>query len=170
MSDGVNPIFLRSLLGIVLAIDSVLLKMKPVISWLKSNHTISFSPLVAVIVSLKQLRNMHHFECDTERFCASIVLFMNWLNWLFCNSGRPEEFQDFYKQEAGDMKGYLYLVGGGWQPTGFCLVSWHYMYIICIEEKKIEIHRCLERQRKLEKYLRTWECTQGLVHNKNLNK
>lgn len=26
MSDGVNPIFLRSLLGIVLAIDSVLFK------------------------------------------------------------------------------------------------------------------------------------------------
>ena len=52
-------------------------------------------------------------ECasDTEGFCDSIVLLINCLSQLFCDSGRPGEFQLFYRQEAGDMEGPLYRVG-----------------------------------------------------------
>ena len=60
MSNSVNPILWRPVLGIVLAIDSVLLKMEQLMSWLQSAlHAVSFFPLVAVIISVKQLRNMH---------------------------------------------------------------------------------------------------------------
>ena len=57
-------------------------------------------------------------ECasDTEGFCDSIVLLINCLSLLFCDSGKPGKFQLFYKQEAGDMEGPWYcagLVGGG---------------------------------------------------------
>ena len=53
MSNSVNPILLRLVLGIVLAIDSVLLKMEQLMSWLQ--------------------------ECasDTKRFCDSIMLIIN---------------------------------------------------------------------------------------------
>ena len=54
MINSVNPILLRPVLGIVLAIDSVLLKVEQLMSWLQSSHhAVSFSPLVAVIVSVK---------------------------------------------------------------------------------------------------------------------
>ena len=60
MSNSVNPILLRPVLGIVLAIDSILLKMEQFMSWLQSDHhAVSFFPLVAVTVSVKQLRNVH---------------------------------------------------------------------------------------------------------------
>ena len=60
MSNNVNPILLRPVLGIVLAIDSVLLKMEQLMSWLQSGpHAVSFFPLGAVTVSVKQLRNVH---------------------------------------------------------------------------------------------------------------
>ena len=49
MSNKVNSILLRLVLGIVLAIDSALLKMEQLMS----------CPLVEVTVSVKQLRNMH---------------------------------------------------------------------------------------------------------------
>ena len=38
MSNSVNPILLRPVLGIVLAVDSVLLKMEQLKSWLQSGH------------------------------------------------------------------------------------------------------------------------------------
>ena len=47
MSNNINPILLRPVLGIVLATDSVLLRMEQLVS----------CPLVAVTVSVKQLRN-----------------------------------------------------------------------------------------------------------------
>ena len=51
---------LRPVLGTELAIDSVLLKMEQLMSWLRSGHrAVSFFPLVAVIISAKQLRNVH---------------------------------------------------------------------------------------------------------------
>ena len=60
MSNSVNPILLRTVLGIVLVIDSALLRMEQLMSWLQSgHHAVSFFPLVAVIVSVKQLRNVH---------------------------------------------------------------------------------------------------------------
>ena len=60
MSNSVNPILLRPVLGIVLAIDSVLLKMEQFMSWLQSgHHAVSFFPLVAITVSVKQLRSVH---------------------------------------------------------------------------------------------------------------
>lgn len=52
-------------------------------------------------------------ECasDTEIFYDSIVLIINYLNMLFCNSGRPGKFQLFYKKEAGDIDG-AFVLGG----------------------------------------------------------
>ena len=69
---------------------------------------VSFFPLVAVIVSVKQLRNVHqtHSECD------SIVLILSCLSLLFRDSGKPGRLQLFYKQEAGEME----------EPAGFCSV------------------------------------------------
>ena len=60
MSNSVNPTLLRPVLGIVLAIQSVLLKMEQLMSWLQSvHHAVSFFPLVASTVSVRQLRNIH---------------------------------------------------------------------------------------------------------------
>ena len=60
MSNSVNPILLKPVLGIVLAIDSELLKMEQLVSWLQSgHHAVGFFPLVAVTVSVKQLGNMY---------------------------------------------------------------------------------------------------------------
>ena len=49
MSNMVKPILLKPVLGIVLAIDSALLKMQKLMS----------CPLVAFTVCVKQLRNVH---------------------------------------------------------------------------------------------------------------
>ena len=55
MSSSVNPILLRPVLGILLAINSVRLKMEQFMSWLQSDHdAVSFFLLVAVRVSIKQ--------------------------------------------------------------------------------------------------------------------
>ena len=60
MSSNVNPILLRLALGLVLAIDSVLLRLAQFMSWLQSGHRgVSFFPLVAVTVPVKQLGNVH---------------------------------------------------------------------------------------------------------------
>ena len=54
------PIFLRPVPGIVQATDSVPPKMEQLMSWLQSgHHAVSFFPLVVVLVSAKQLRNVH---------------------------------------------------------------------------------------------------------------
>ena len=54
INSSVNPILLRPVLGIVLAIDSVLLKTEKLMSQLQSGHrAVSFFPLVVVIVSVK---------------------------------------------------------------------------------------------------------------------
>ena len=54
------PISLKPAPGIVQATDSVLLKMEQLMSWLQSgHHTVSFFPLVAILVSARQLRNVH---------------------------------------------------------------------------------------------------------------
>ena len=59
MSNSVNPILLKPVLGIVLTIISLLLKLESLMSWLQSGrHVVSFVPLVAVIVSVKQLRKV----------------------------------------------------------------------------------------------------------------
>ena len=43
MSSGVNPILLKTVLCIVLAIDSAWLKMEQLMSWLESgHHAVSF--------------------------------------------------------------------------------------------------------------------------------
>ena len=66
MSNSINPILLRPVLGIVLAIDSVLLNMEQLMSWLQSGHlAVSFFPLVAVLVFVKQLRNVHQTLKDS---------------------------------------------------------------------------------------------------------
>ena len=60
MSSSINPILVRPALGAVLAIVSVLLKMQQFMSQLQSgHHAVSFFPLVAVTVSVKQLRKVH---------------------------------------------------------------------------------------------------------------
>ena len=66
MKNSVNPILLSPVLGTVLAIDSVLLKVEQLMSWLESgHHAVSFFPLVAVTVSVKQLRNVHQTLKDS---------------------------------------------------------------------------------------------------------
>ena len=98
MSTSVNCILLRPVIGIVLAIDSVLFKMKQFMSWLQSGHyAFSFSPLLAVMVSAKQVRNVH----QTLSLCDSIVPIISSLSLLLCDFGMPERLQLFYKQEAG---------------------------------------------------------------------
>ena len=57
ISNSVNSILSRPVLGTVLAIDSVPLKTEELMAWL--HHTVSVSPLVAIIVNVKQLRNVH---------------------------------------------------------------------------------------------------------------
>ena len=59
MNNSVNPILLRPVLGILLAIKSVRLKMEQFMSWLQSDHdAVSFFLLVAVRVSIRQLKAM----------------------------------------------------------------------------------------------------------------
>lgn len=55
------PISLRPVPGIVQAIESALLKIQQLMSWLPSGyHIVSFFPLmVVIIVSAKQLRKVH---------------------------------------------------------------------------------------------------------------
>ena len=54
LSNSVNPILLRPVLGIVVAIDSVPHKMEQLMSQLQSGHHAgNFFPLVAAIVSVK---------------------------------------------------------------------------------------------------------------------
>ena len=60
MSNSVNPILLGPALGMSLTINSVLLKMAQLISWLLSgHHSVSPSPRGAVTVSVKQLWSVH---------------------------------------------------------------------------------------------------------------
>lgn len=106
MNNSVNSILLRPVIGTVLAIDLVLLKMKQFVSWLQSGHyAFSFSPLLAVIVSAKQVRNVH----QTLVLCDFIVPIISSLSLLLCNFGMPERLQLFYKQEAGGRKDPLQL-------------------------------------------------------------
>ena len=60
MNNSVNPILLRPVLGILLAINSVRLKMEQFMSWLQSDQdAVSFFLLVAVRVSITQLKAIH---------------------------------------------------------------------------------------------------------------
>ena len=60
MSNSVNPILLRPVLEIALAINSVLLKMEQFMAWLQpGQYAAGLFPLVAVLVPVKQLRNVH---------------------------------------------------------------------------------------------------------------
>lgn len=87
MSNNVNLTLLRPVLGILLAIDSVLLNMEQFMSWIQSGyHVVSFSSMVAVIGSVKQ-----HGVCD------SVILIINCLSLLFCESRKHASFQLFYK-------------------------------------------------------------------------
>ena len=54
------PILLRQILGIVQAIDLVLLNMEQLMSWLQSgHHAVSFFQLMVVIISARQLPSGH---------------------------------------------------------------------------------------------------------------
>ena len=60
MSSSVNLILLRPVLGMLLTIDSFVLKMEQLISQLQSgHHAVGVSPLVAVIIPVRQLRNVY---------------------------------------------------------------------------------------------------------------
>lgn len=60
MSNSLDPILLRPVLGGVLAADSVLLKMEQPISGLQfGHHAASFPCPGAVTVFIKQLSNVH---------------------------------------------------------------------------------------------------------------
>ena len=61
MSSSVNLILLRPVLGMLLTIDSFVLKMEQLISQLQSgHHAVGVSPLVAVIIPVRQLRNVYY--------------------------------------------------------------------------------------------------------------
>lgn len=82
MSININLILFKSVLGIVLAIDSgyytLILQL---ISWLQSgHHEVSFfSPLVAVTVSVKPLRDMH--QTLLSLFFREKQDSVTWLSW-----------------------------------------------------------------------------------------
>ena len=60
MSSSVNLILLRPVLGMLLTIDSFVLKMEQLVSQLQSgHHAVGVSPLVAVIIPVRQLRNVY---------------------------------------------------------------------------------------------------------------
>lgn len=60
MSSSVDPILLRAVFGMLLTIDSFVLKMEQLISQLQSvHHAGGVSLLVAVIIPVKQLRNVY---------------------------------------------------------------------------------------------------------------
>ena len=115
MSNCINNL-LRPVFGIVLATDLVLLKMEELMLWLQS-----------VIMKLAFPSGGSYYICKVTQEIASdtepdsIVLIINCCNLFFCDSGRPRRFQPFYKQEAGDVQGPLYLRQG--YGAGFCSVS-----------------------------------------------
>lgn len=54
-----TPFSLKPVLGIVLVIDLALVEMEQLMSWLQScHHAVSFFLLVAVMVSVKQLKDV----------------------------------------------------------------------------------------------------------------
>ena len=60
MSSSVDLILLRAVFGMLLTIDSFVLKMEQLISQLQSvHHAVGVSLLVAVIIPVKQLRNVY---------------------------------------------------------------------------------------------------------------
>lgn len=60
MSNSINLILSRAVLEIVLTVGLVLFEMGQFMSWLQSrHHTVRLFPLVAVSVSVKQLRNVY---------------------------------------------------------------------------------------------------------------
>ena len=60
MSNSINLILSRAVLEIVLTVGLVLFEMGQFMSWLQSrDHTVRLFPLVAVSVSVKQLRNVY---------------------------------------------------------------------------------------------------------------
>ena len=66
MSNSINLILSKTVLEIVLAVDLVLFKMGQFVSWLQSGHyTVRLFPLVAVLVFVKQLRNVHQTREDS---------------------------------------------------------------------------------------------------------
>ena len=78
-------------------------------------------------------------ECssDPERFCASVILIINCLRLLFCDSGRLGTFQLFYKQEAVGEGGTLSWGGTGRVLLGFrCSLELRW---ICIEGQGVLI-------------------------------
>lgn len=92
ISSNLNPILLKPVLGIVLAIYLILLKMDQFMPWLQAGrHAVSFFPMVAVIASVKQLRTVR----QTLKDLVTVVLVTNYSSLLFCDSGRPEKLQLF---------------------------------------------------------------------------
>ena len=61
MSNRVNPILLGPGLRTVLAIDTVFLELEQFMLQIQSghHHVLSSFPLVLLIISVKQLRNLH---------------------------------------------------------------------------------------------------------------
>ena len=96
VSNNVNPIFLRPVLGIVPAIDSVLL-------WKWGHLCHSYSLVLKLFHSGGSCR-----VGETTQECASdtesVTLIINCFSLLFCDLGRPGRVQFFYKQEAEDME------------------------------------------------------------------
>lgn len=99
MSNSVNPILLRPVLEIVLAIDSALLKMELLIPWLQSGHqAISYFPSCGSCTICKTTQ-----KCVSDIKDSVTLLFLSL--YFFCDSRRPQRLQLFYKEGAGNTVG-----------------------------------------------------------------
>ena len=127
MSTSVNPIHLRPVLEVVLAMDSVLLKVEQLMSWLQSDHhTVSFFSLVAIKVSIKQHRNLHQTLKDSVTL---VILIINCLSLLSCDS-EAWKISAFLQTRGSGQGRTFYLSGGG--TSSFCSVS------ITLEKGRLE--------------------------------
>ena len=118
ISNSVNSILSRPVLGTVLAIDSVPLKTEELMAWL--HHTVSVSPLVAIIVNVKQLRNVHQ-TLLLIRMIRTLVLIINCLSLLLSDSGGGMSDFSLSANKGEDVEGPVYLRGE--EGAGLYLVS-----------------------------------------------
>ena len=136
MSNSANPILLRPVLGIVLTTASLLLKSDQLMSRLQSgHHVVSFVPLVAGTVSVKQLRKV----LWTLKESGTLV---SWsLTAWVCSPVAQGSLGDFSfsTNKKRDTEGALYLGARGKQGS-----AWLHK-----DEKKV----LLERERWVQEYV-----------------
>ena len=112
--ETINPILLRQVLGIMLATESVQLKMEQLISWLQSGYHAGRCafPLVAVTVSVKQLKNGHQTQNVTLSSSLLTAWFYTWgwaITAMFCSVPKRQRGQ------GSCSRGSHHLIATQWQ-------------------------------------------------------